>query len=95
MVEIIEDPRNVILPLALKRLLGRPRKNRRKEPGESQGGQFASRRSTTVRCVTCKQLGHNKRTCLRDSASNLRGGSGGSKSTQVITWGSKHVHFLF
>ena len=66
MVEYREDPEDIVLPLHLKSLPGRPRKNRRHEPGEGPSGPGVARRSTTMRCDNCKQFGHNKRTCQRD-----------------------------
>ena len=56
------NPRNKdenLRPPPLKRLLRRPRKNRRKEEGEPIG----KKRSTNVRCDNYKGFDHNQRTC--------------------------------
>jgi hypothetical protein len=82
MVELNERPEDVVLPPLLKRLPGRPKKNRRKEPWEGTETGTVAKRSSTVRCVNCKQLGHNKRTCQRAPVgSNKRRTS----STQVLS----------
>ena len=61
-------------PPILRRLPGRPRKNRRREPGEQPTGLNVARRSNTIKCQTCKRFGHNKRTCQRDSTvGSIRG----------------------
>ncbi|KAL0313386.1 UNVERIFIED_CONTAM: hypothetical protein Sradi_5737900 [Sesamum radiatum] len=44
----------------IKRMPGRPKKSRRKEPGEAPN---AVKRSSIVRCRACNELGHNRRTC--------------------------------
>ncbi|KAK4388555.1 hypothetical protein Sango_2462100 [Sesamum angolense] len=46
--------------VVIKRMPGRPKKSRRKEPGEAPN---AVKRSSIVRCKTCNELGHNRRTC--------------------------------
>ncbi|KAJ4961324.1 hypothetical protein NE237_021234 [Protea cynaroides] len=53
---------NVLQPPPLKRLPGRPVKNRRREPGEEPTASFR-RKTTSVKCDTCKEVGHNRRTC--------------------------------
>jgi len=53
MVEIIEQDVDVVQPPPLKRLPGRPRKNRRLEEGESMT-QVVGKRSTTVKCSNCQ-----------------------------------------
>ena len=89
MVDIHENPEDVILPPVLRRLPGRPRKNRRREPGEGPSGVGTARRSATVRCDICKQFGHNKRTCQRDSVAATRSATRStSKSSKVyvLNW---------
>lgn len=44
-----------ILPPHIKRGIGRPSRNRRREVGEPEKGK----RSTTVQCKRCKSFGHN------------------------------------
>ncbi|KAK4438878.1 hypothetical protein Salat_0222400 [Sesamum alatum] len=51
------EPTNLLPPI-VRRMPGRPKKNRRKEPGEATN---AVRRSNMVRCKLCNDLGHNKR----------------------------------
>ncbi|XP_074303589.1 uncharacterized protein LOC141638038 [Silene latifolia] len=46
-------------PPMFKRSIGRPSRNRRREPGEQRKGK----RSTTVKCKKCNCFGHNTRTC--------------------------------
>ncbi|KAL0277969.1 UNVERIFIED_CONTAM: hypothetical protein Sradi_7308800 [Sesamum radiatum] len=53
------EPTNLLPPI-VRRMPGRPKKNRRKEPGEAPN---VVRRSNMVRCKVCNDLGHNKRTC--------------------------------
>lgn len=51
-------------PPPLRRLPGRPHKNRRREEGEKGVGDFR-KRSASVRCEICKHIGHNRRTCQK------------------------------
>ena len=61
-------------PPILRRLPGRPRKNRRRELGEQPTGLNVARRSNTIKCQTCKRFGHNKHTSQRDSTvGSIRG----------------------
>ncbi|XP_056688350.1 uncharacterized protein [Spinacia oleracea] len=48
-----------IKPPRMKRGVGRPSRNRRREEGEEQPGK----RSKTVKCQKCGCFGHNSRTC--------------------------------
>jgi hypothetical protein len=41
----------------------RPRKERRREPGESKKATKVSRAGSVVTCSKCKKTGHNSRTC--------------------------------
>ncbi|KAL0309128.1 UNVERIFIED_CONTAM: hypothetical protein Sradi_5855100 [Sesamum radiatum] len=52
------NPTNLKLPIS-KRLVGRPKKSRRKEPGETT----VVNRSNLIRSKKCNGLGHNSRTC--------------------------------
>nr|XP_017227610.1 PREDICTED: uncharacterized protein LOC108203301 [Daucus carota subsp. sativus] len=49
----------IIMPPTLKRGVGRPCRNRRREEGEDKKGK----RTQTVKCKKCGCLGHNSRTC--------------------------------
>ncbi|KAL0449491.1 UNVERIFIED_CONTAM: hypothetical protein Slati_1505500 [Sesamum latifolium] len=53
------EPTNLLPPI-IRRMSGRPKKNRRKEPSKAPN---VVRRSNMVRCKVCNDLGHNKRTC--------------------------------
>ncbi|KMS98986.1 hypothetical protein BVRB_3g067220 [Beta vulgaris subsp. vulgaris] len=48
-----------VLPPTLRRGVGRPPRNRRREEGEQEKGK----RSTTIKCTICHEFGHNKLTC--------------------------------
>ncbi|KAL0400137.1 UNVERIFIED_CONTAM: hypothetical protein Sradi_2357000 [Sesamum radiatum] len=56
--DIDVNPTNLKPPIS-KRLPGRPKKSRRKEPGET----VVVKRSNLIRCKKCNGLGHNSRTC--------------------------------
>ena len=49
----------LIMPPTMKRGVGRPSRNRRREEGEDQKGK----RSKTVMCKNCDHFDHNTRTC--------------------------------
>ncbi|XP_043805062.1 uncharacterized protein LOC122721398 [Manihot esculenta] len=70
----IQDESQCIMPPLLKRLSGRPRKARKREEGEAAPSNVRTK-SKTTRCATCKQLGHNKRTCQRAPIKEKRKGS--------------------
>ncbi|XP_021775489.1 uncharacterized protein LOC110739330 [Chenopodium quinoa] len=53
------DHHPYIYPPKMKRGVGRPSRNRKREEGEDQPGK----RSRTVKCSKCGNLGHNARTC--------------------------------
>ncbi|CAN1293605.1 hypothetical protein LINPERPRIM_LOCUS22094 [Linum perenne] len=59
-----------VLPLKVRRMSGRPKKARCKEPAELQGQQRRSgqgvqlnRRGVIMHCRVCKAEGHNSRNC--------------------------------
>ena len=93
-VEINESPKDVVKPPYLKRLPGRPRKNRRREVDEGSSGPGTIRRSTTVRCDTCKQFGHNKRTCQWTPIAARKYATSTSTSKKVIVLES-FINFTF
>ena len=68
-LEIEPTQSEIILPPPLKRLPSRPKMNRRREEGEAP--LVGLKRSFTVTCAICQQLGHNKRSCQR-AAANIR-----------------------
>lgn len=53
------DDLPTVLPPTLKRGIGRPSRNRRREQGEEQKGK----RAKTIKCKNCGFFGHNIRTC--------------------------------
>ncbi|XP_021751655.1 uncharacterized protein LOC110717311 [Chenopodium quinoa] len=55
----IDDSGIIIMPPKMKRGIGRPSRNRKREEGEVQPGK----RSKTVKCSKCGCFGHNKATC--------------------------------
>ncbi|KAK8916395.1 hypothetical protein KSP39_PZI022790 [Platanthera zijinensis] len=57
---------STILPPRIKRLPGRPKKNRKKEPDE-QNKIGRKRKSAVTKCGNCGGGGHNKRTCKSGS----------------------------
>jgi hypothetical protein len=79
MVEINERPEDVVLPPFLKRLPGRPKKNRRKEPWECPQTGTAAKRSSTVRCDNCK------RTCQRAPVGSNKKASESSRHVAYST----------
>ena len=81
-----EAPGDAVQPPPLRRMPGRPRKNRVREEDEGAAATSIMRRSNTVRCCICKEIGHNKRTCQR---APVRGGRG-KGTTQRTTMGRGH-----
>ncbi|KAL2940348.1 hypothetical protein RDABS01_007191 [Bienertia sinuspersici] len=57
-----------INPPQVKRTIGRPPRNRRRERGEQQKGK----RSVTVKCNKCGNLSHNKRACMGGMTSSQK-----------------------
>ncbi|KAL2925353.1 Zinc finger CCHC domain-containing protein 12 [Bienertia sinuspersici] len=49
-----------ILPPPIARTVGRPPRNRKRQPGEPRKGK----RNVTIRCSKCKEFGHNKTSCM-------------------------------
>ncbi|KAL0444555.1 UNVERIFIED_CONTAM: hypothetical protein Slati_2178200 [Sesamum latifolium] len=78
-------------PPAIKRIPGRPKKSRRKEPGEAPG---AVRRANVLKCKICNGNGHNRRTCpnkdvdLNIPISQLAKRMTGTKRSKKKTLGS-------
>ncbi|XP_059629164.1 uncharacterized protein LOC132271719 isoform X2 [Cornus florida] len=76
---------------------GRPKKNRRRDADEPAAGTSQVRKSMTIRCMTCKPLGHNKRTCPKNTnkvqkgssskAANASGPEGSSSTSQRVKRG--------
>ncbi|KAG5550083.1 hypothetical protein RHGRI_015138 [Rhododendron griersonianum] len=60
-------------PPPLRRMPGRPRKNRRREADEAPAGASHMKRSQTLRCTNCKEFGHNRRTCQRAPVKKKKG----------------------
>ncbi|XP_021764583.1 uncharacterized protein LOC110729168 [Chenopodium quinoa] len=55
-----DESDTIIMPPKMKRGIGRPSRNRKREEGEEQPGK----RSKTVKCSKCGCFGHNKTTCM-------------------------------
>ncbi|RHN42107.1 putative transcription factor interactor and regulator CCHC(Zn) family [Medicago truncatula] len=69
-----------ILPLGARRAPGRPKKARRKENDEPKSANKKGKRNQeTVRCRSCKELGHNTRTCGGKTGADRRIPPGGNK----------------
>ncbi|KDP43294.1 hypothetical protein JCGZ_24215 [Jatropha curcas] len=60
-----------VCPPKLKRKVGRLRERRKRQEGEA--APSTAKRSSTVRCAFCKQLGHNKRTCEKAPPAAAKG----------------------
>ncbi|KAH7865615.1 hypothetical protein Vadar_008928 [Vaccinium darrowii] len=58
-------PGDLLDPLPLRRMAGKPRKNRKRQEDEGPAATSRSKRSQTLKCTWCQQFGHNKRTCQR------------------------------
>ncbi|KAL2929039.1 Zinc finger CCHC domain-containing protein 12 [Bienertia sinuspersici] len=70
----VETPQ--INPLEVKRTVGRPPRNRRREHGEQKKGK----RSVSVKCSKCGELGHNKRACMGGLTADQKKVAGVSKT---------------
>ncbi|KAL2898804.1 Copia protein [Bienertia sinuspersici] len=57
-----------INPPEVKRTVGRPPRNRRREPGKQKKGK----RSVPVKCSKCGEMGHNKNGCMGGLTVNKR-----------------------
>ncbi|XP_043710530.1 uncharacterized protein LOC122659491 [Telopea speciosissima] len=89
-----EGPQGVVQPPKLKRLPGRPHKNRRKEPGEGAPTDFR-KRSRTVRCEKCKELGHNKMKCERAPVKEKGASSSNTSRPRKVVYGSSNNVMCF
>lgn len=69
----------VIAPPEVKRTVGRPPRNRRRELGEQRKGK----RSVTLRCSKCNELGHNVLTCMGGLTAAQKKEKGGTKRKGV------------
>ncbi|XP_043717917.1 uncharacterized protein LOC122665848 [Telopea speciosissima] len=89
-----EGPQGVVQPPKLKRLPGRPHKNRRREPSEGAPADFR-KRSRTVRCEKCKELGHNKRRCERAPVKEKGASSSNTSRPRKVVYGSSNNVMCF
>lgn len=55
-----------LLPPKARRMLGRPKKHRRREDDEIRAGCKMSKKGIAMTCSRCLQIGHNKITCKTD-----------------------------
>ena len=60
----------IIEPPQKRKVMGRPKTSRRKDPQEPQKAGLISRRGTMIMCSVCKEYGHNKATYKKKSAPN-------------------------
>ncbi|KAL2937962.1 ATP synthase subunit b [Bienertia sinuspersici] len=65
-----------IHPPEVKRTVGRPPRNRRREPGEQPKGK----RSVAVKCSKCGEMGHNKRACMGGLTATQKKATGAEKN---------------
>ncbi|XP_074297964.1 uncharacterized protein LOC141628771 [Silene latifolia] len=74
-------------PPSLRRSIGRPSRNRRREPGEQRKGK----RSITIKCGKCKCFGHNSKTCKGGYTAREKGEMQGkfSKRKAKMSTGSR------
>ncbi|KAI8557838.1 hypothetical protein RHMOL_Rhmol04G0042000 [Rhododendron molle] len=70
-------------PPPLRRMPGRPRKNRRREADEAPAGASHMKRSQTLRCTNCKEFGHNRRTCQRAPMKKKKGANNKGQGDQA------------
>ncbi|KAG5550078.1 hypothetical protein RHGRI_015138 [Rhododendron griersonianum] len=70
-------------PPPLRRMPGRPRKNRRREADEAPAGASHMKRSQTLRCTNCKEFGHNRRTCQRAPVKKKKGANSQGQGDQA------------
>ncbi|XP_021768953.1 uncharacterized protein LOC110733245 [Chenopodium quinoa] len=73
------SPYPEIGPPTMKRGIGRPARNRRREEGEQAKGK----RSRTVKCSKCQQFGHNAQTCQGGLTGKQKVALGESSASQT------------
>ncbi|KAJ4970872.1 hypothetical protein NE237_003971 [Protea cynaroides] len=84
----------VLNPPQRKRLKGRPHKNRRRAVDEAPADDFR-KKTGTVRCERCKEMGHNRRTCQnapvneKGCSSRQRVAGKGSQNTSTLAVSSQ------
>ncbi|KAH7843618.1 hypothetical protein Vadar_018826 [Vaccinium darrowii] len=83
--EVLGD---VLQPPPLRRQMGRPRKNRRREESEAPPIPDGGKRSHTLRCAKCKEFGHYRRTC---QGGPVRGRGGGNNNAGMGRARSGHT----
>lgn len=57
-----------VKPPVYERKVGRPRKSRRRQPHELEGGTKMSQHGVKIHCSHCKDSGHNKKGCKKRKA---------------------------
>ncbi|KAH9620048.1 hypothetical protein KSS87_016890 [Heliosperma pusillum] len=79
-------------PPVLRRAIGRPSRNRRREPGEQRKGK----RSIVIRCKKCGCMGHNSKTCKGGLTAKEKGqlrGNVTNKRTKTSQPSSSRINF--
>jgi hypothetical protein len=56
-----------VQPPIYEKKVGRPTKNRKKNPVELEGGTKLSKHGVTMHCSACGSTTHNKRTCQQNA----------------------------
>ncbi|XP_043705497.1 uncharacterized protein LOC122655361 [Telopea speciosissima] len=86
MIHPLSDVKNLadtaLLTPVLKRSIGRPSKNRKREADEPPK-QDNKRKSSSIRCDRCKEYGHNRRTCKGGPIKGKGKGPSSSRSSGV------------
>lgn len=78
----------ILLSSITKRVVGRPKKNMRKDLSEEPKSKTKlSRKGTPIMCYRCKKYEHNKLDCKKTSVEQLRSAPQPTPSTSdTITW---------
>ena len=80
-----ETGQDIVLPPKRKKLIGRPKRRRKKkEQGKHALGLQEARMSCTVRCTSCKEFGQNKRTCQEATVGSADRSK--EKKGQNVSW---------
>jgi hypothetical protein len=81
----VRTNQDVVDPPFVKAALGRPKKLRSRGPDEPRNSYRIRKGGVTMRCLHCRQVGHNARTCSRRIRVSNASRSGRSQSRSVAT----------